>query len=309
MAQRKFRKLACLAKIETVEGTDAVPTGALNAIQLNDVTFTPKAGDQEQLNRLLPYLGNQGIILTGNYVQLEFGVEVAGAGAAGDVPGYGVLLRACAMSETISAGASVTYEPVSDGEESASLYYNQDGVLHVLLGARGTFTMEFTPKQVPRFRFSIMGLEGTVTDTALPVVDLTGYQTPLAVSKAHTSFSLHGAERIAERVSFNLGNTVSPRHLIGDERIQLEDRQTSGEAVVEAKTLATVNWFAIAEARTRAAAQLVHGTTAGNIVQIDAPKVEIGRPAQGQTQGVVNYTLPLILCPDAGNDEISITVK
>jgi len=309
MAIRRERKLALTAKIEVTEGTDSVPTAALNAIQANNATITPIAGDEENRELLLPYLGNQGVILTGNYVQMEFSVEVAGAGAAGTVPPYGVLLRACAMSETVNAGVDVQYGPVSDGEESVSIYYNADGVRHVALGARGNVSVEFAPKRIPRFRFTMMGLLGTITDQALPAVDLSGFQTPVEVSLANTTFSLHGAQRISESVSIDLGQQVEPRHLIGSERMQLTERSASGTAVIEADNLASVNWFQIATAHTSAAMQLVHGTAAGNIVQLDAPAVQIGRPSQGQTQSIINYSLPLMLKPSSGDDELLITVK
>lgn len=306
---RKHRKLACLAKIETVYATDSVPTGAANAIQLNDVTLTPLAGEDVSRDLLLPWLGHQGTELTGNYLQLEFSVEIAGAGAAGTVPGYGALLRACAFSETITALTSVVYEPVSDGEESVSIYFVHDGVRHVALGCRGNCQMDFAPRQIPRFRFTMMGLLGVVSDQALPSVDLASFQKPVPVSKAATSLSLHGASRIAESVSIDLGNEVEPRFLIGDERIQLTDRQSSGSAVVEAKTMAEKNWFDAAQAKTLDTLQVVHGTAAGHIVQVDAPKVQIGRPTQGQNQKIITYTLPLMLIPNTGDDELVITVK
>ncbi|MCV0424668.1 MAG: hypothetical protein K5905_04285 [Roseibium sp.] len=309
MATRKYRKLAILAKIEVTEGTDSVPTGAANAIQANDVSITPIAGNEENRDLILPYLGHQGVILTGNYVQLEFSVEVAGAGAAGDVPDYGVLLRACAMSETIDAGVDVVYEPVSDGEESASVYFNQDGVRHVALGTRGNMRVEFVPEKIPRFRFTMMGQLGTISDQALPTIDLSGFQTPLPVSDANTTFSLHGSERVTESFSLDLGQQIDPSFKIGAERMQLSDRQMTGTAVVEAEALSVVDWFAISQARTTGTCQLIQGTTAGNIVQLDAPGVEVGRPSQGQTRGVVNYSLPLIFKPSAGNDELTITVK
>lgn len=306
---RKHRKLACLAKVETVYGTDSVPTGAADAIQLNDVTLTPLAGEDVARDLLLPFLGHQGIELTGNYVQLEFGVEVAGAGAAGDVPGYGALLRACGLSETITPLTSVVYQPVSDGEEAVSIYFLQDGVRHVALGCRGTCQVSFAPLQIPRFRFQLMGLLGTVSDQALPGVDLASFQAPVPVSRAATTLALHGASRIAESLSIDLGNEVQPRFLIGDERMQLTDRQSTGSAVVEAKTMADKNWFDAATSKTTGSMQLVHGTAAGHIVQIDAPKVQIGRPTQAESQKIINYTLPLMFLPDAGDDELVLTVR
>ncbi|MEM6381649.1 MAG: phage tail tube protein [Pseudomonadota bacterium] len=306
---RKIRKLALLAKVETTYGTDSVPTGAANAIQANDVNLTPMAGGEESRDLLLPFLGQQGIILTGNYVQCEFSVEIAGAGAAGTVPSYGALLRGCGMSETVSAGTDVVYAPVSDGEEALSIYYNLDGVQHVMLGSRGNVVVNVQPSRIPRFRFTFMGLEGTVTDQALPTVDLTGFQTPLQASSTNTAHTLHGLAAVTESVSIDLGVQVEPRFLIGAECMEMTDRQATGTAVVQATSLATKDWFAVAKARTRDALQVVHGTVAGNIVQLDAPQVEIGRVAQGSNQGIANYTLPLMLVPETGNDELTITVR
>ncbi len=306
---RKQRRLACLAKIESTYGTDSVPAAAANAIRLNDVTLTPLAGGEEARELMLPYLGNQGVELTGNYIQLEFSVEIAGAGAAGTAPGYGVLLRSCGLAETITANTSVEYDPVSDGEEASSIYFNQDGVRHVSLGTRGTVTMDFTPQRIPRFRFTMMGLLGTISDQSLPAPVLTGFKKPIVVSKANTTFSLHGYTAAAESIAIDLGLSVEQRLLIGAESIEITDRQSTGTAVIPATPLATKNWFSIAQNATEGTLQVIHGTAAGNIVQIDAPAVQIGRPTQGQTQGITNYTLPLMLKPSSGDDEITITIK
>lgn len=48
---------------------------------------------------------------------------------------------------------------------------------------------------------------------------------------------------------------------------------------------------------------------AGSIFKFDAPAVQIGRPTYGETQKIVNNTLPLMFTPVAGNDEFTITVK
>ncbi|WP_027143145.1 phage tail tube protein [Mesorhizobium sp. WSM3626] len=306
---RFYRKLAVLAKIETVEGTDAVPTGAANAIQMNNVTITPLAGDQVSRDLLLPYLGQQGVILTGTYATLSGQVEIAGAGAAGDVPGYGVLLRMCGLAETITPDTDVQYDPISGAFEAGTLYFNHDGVRHILLGAKGNVSANLTPKQIPHFTFTLTGLLGTISDTALPSVDYTAFQVPVPVNKANTTLSLLGAAAVAESVAIDLGNQIEPRFLIGAESIQLVDRNPSGTCVVEARLLATTNWFAAAQARTRGALAAQHGTIAGNIVKFDAPAVEIGRPTEGQTQKIINYSLPLMLCTDAGDDELKITVK
>lgn len=309
MATRKYRKLAALVKIETTYGADVVPTGAANAMQMSDVAFTPMEGQEVSRDLLLPYLGHQGVELTGLYARLQGSMEIAGADDAGTAPAYGPLLRACGMAETVVTDTSVTYDPVSADEEAASIYFNADGVRHVLLGTRGTWTANLAPNQIPRFRFDLMGLLGTITDVALPTVDVTAFVRPLVVSKANTVMTLFGWTAIAESLALDHGNQVEARFLIGAESMEITDRRSTGTAVVEAKSLATKDWFAIAKARTRGALSLVHGVAAGNIVEFAAPQVEIGRPTQGQTQGILNYSLPLMLCHDTGDDELSIVVR
>ncbi len=309
MTSRRWRKLAILAKIEATYGSDAAPT-APNAIIATNVNFTPIEGDEVSRDLILPYLGNQGVVLAGVYGKIAFDVEVAGAGAAGDVPQYGVLLRACGMAETVTPATSVIYSIVEAGVEAASIYFESDGVRHVLLGARGNMSVSVTPKGIPRFTFTMTGLLGQITDiTAMSAVMTAGLVTPVTVSKANTQMTLHGWSAVAESLALDLGNTVTPRFLIGDELVMIANRSTTGTAVVEARSLATVNWFARALDRTRGGLTLSHGVATGNIVEFNAPAVEIGKVTQGNTDNISNYSLPLSLCPVTGLDELSITVR
>lgn len=305
---RLFRKLAILAKVETTYGVTSAPA-AIDAMIGTNVSFTPIEADEVSRDLYLTYLGNQGIILTGKHAKLEFEVEIAGAGAAGTAPKYGPLLRLCGFAQTLTAGQTATYSIVESGVESGSIHFNMDGVQHVVLGARGTVSLSVAPKAIPKFRFSITGLMGTITDAALPAVSVTGWTTPVECSSANTTMSLHGWTSVAESLSIDLGNVVTPRFLIGSESVIISDRKVTGTAVVEATNLATMNWFQRALNRTRGALSLVHGSTAGNIVEITAPAIEIGKPSQGQTDGILNYSLPLNFCPVTGRDELSIIVK
>lgn len=309
MSRRFWRKLAILHKIETVYGTDIVPTAA-DAILATNVNFMPLEGDEVSRDLMLPYLGAQGIVLAGTYARLEFDVEVAGSGVAGTPPAYGSLLRIAGLAETIDAGVDVTYSPIDDDREAGSLYFVSDKVRHVLLGCRANVSVTLTPKQIPKFRFTVTGLLGTISDQgAMPAVSQAGWMVPVVVSKAQTVMSLHGWDAVAESLSLDLGNTIVPRFLIGDEAIEITDRQSSGTAVVEARPLADVDWFAKALSRTRGALSLTHGTVAGNIVEFAAPAVEIGKPTQGNTDGISNYSLPLTLATTVGLDEISIAIR
>lgn len=308
MPMRRWPKLAILHKLETTYGTDSAPLAA-NSIIGTNVSFTPIEGEEVSRDLLLPYMGNQGFVLAAQVGRIELDVEMAGAGAAGTVPKFGSLLRACGMAETITAGTKVDYTIVEAGVESSTLYFNSDGVQHVFLGSQADVQMTLNARGIPRFRFTVLGILGTITDAALPTFSMTGWITPLIVSKANTVMTLHGWTAIAESLQLSLGNVLTPRFLIGDERVAITDRSSAGTAVVQATSIAEIDWFAKARSRARGALSIVHGTVAGNIVEITALAVEIGRPSQGQTDNVVNYTLPLALCPVSARDEIKITVR
>lgn len=309
MAPRRFKKMAVLHKIETVEGTDATPAAA-DAIIGKNVTFTPMEGQEISRDLILPYLGNQGIILAGLYGRLEMDVEIAGAGAAGSVPKFGSLLRVCGMAETIAGGSSVTYSIVDDGQETGSLYFVMDKTRHVLLGGRANVALNFAALGIPTFRFTYTGLLGQISDIgAMPPVVKTGWIDPLPVTKANSTMTLHGWTSVAESLSIDLGNTVTPRFLIGDERMLITDRQSTGTAVVEARPIAEIDWFTLAKSRTRDLLTFQHGKVDGNIVEVNAPAIEIGRPTIGQSNNIANYSLPLALCTATGLDEFEIVIR
>lgn len=305
---RFFRNRAILAKMETVYGTDAAPTGAANAMQMTNVTFTPLAGEEVSRDLVVPNMGHQGVFLVGSYATLSGEVEIAGAGTAGDVPAWGPLHRMCGMAEVIDPGVDVRYSPVSGGFESGSIYFNMDGVNHVLLGVRGTFTVNLTPKQIPRFAYTFTGLLGTVSDTALPTANLASFVKPVPVSKANTTFSLHGYSGACEGVTMDLANQIEPRFLIGDEKIQQVDRMMTGQAIMEATSLSSVNWFAKAQAHEVGPLAAQHGKTAGNKVGFTADGVQVGRITYGESQKIINNTLPLMFTT-AGSDEFTTIVS
>ncbi len=300
-------KLAILAKLETVYGTDPVPTGAANAMVLSDVRITPYEGREDPRNIVAPYLGNMGAKFSGSFARLEASFELAGAGAAGTAPAWGPLLRGCGFAETIAAGVDVDYSPVSGGYESVSIYYNEDGVRHVLLGARGNVVLSLEATRIPRGRINMVGLLGPIADAALPAVTYTGFEEPLPVGKANTTFTLDAVAAYMHSLEIDGGATVSPRFLVGYEGIDLTNRSATGTVVIDKPAIATKDWFAALGSRVALA--LAHGTTAGNIVEIAAPKVQIGRPTSGSAEGVSTLSIPLGFTPDAGNDELVITVK
>lgn len=304
------RKRTILAKLETTYGTDATPTGAANAILVRNLSITPLNAELASRDLVRPYLGASEQLIASSYVQCEFEVEMAGSGTAGTAPAYGPLLKACGMTETDGA-SDVVYTPKSASFESVTIYYNIDGVLHKVTGARGNVEMQIAAGQIPVFRFSFTGLFNAPTDTAAPAVTYTAFQSPLAANSDNTTgFSLFSYSGALQSMSLNLNNAIQYRNLIGTEDVLLTDRQVSGEVVFEAPTITAKDFFSIALGSSLGELDITHGTVAGNKVQIQSTRVDISNPTYQDLNGIHMLQVPVTLVPStAGNDEFSITVK
>jgi hypothetical protein len=305
------RRQALLAKLETTYATDPVPTGAADAIIVRNVQPTPIEVTREARELLRPYLGNSSDVIGARFSRLRFDVEVAGSGTAGTAPKYGPLLRACGMAQVLNAGVSVVYTPISTAPESVTLYLHLDGVLHKFIGARGSVSLRAQYRSAPLFSFDFTGFFVPVTDASLPTATYSLQGTPLAFNKENTpTFALHGvSSAVIRSFSFDLANQVVYRNIINSEVVRIVDRKPTASFEIGAELMAIKNWFNVVANAEQGSMNLVHGTTAGNIVQIGAPAVQLNGITQGDMEGDVMYTASAVLQPSSGNDEISITVR
>ncbi len=309
MALRK-RRGALLAKIEVTYGTDPTPTGAANAILFSDFDLSPMEMKTVDRDNIRPFLGSNEQLPTGLFSKIDFTIEAAGSGALGTAPAWGPLLRACGFAETVTASTKVEYSPVSESFESVTVYFNLDGVLHKLTGARGTVTFDFTRDGRPAMKFSLTGLFNTVTDAAAPTVTLTAWQKPLAVNRTNTpTLTLHGYAGRVHSLTADMANEVIFRELIGAAmgEVLITDRKPVGNILMEAVTVATKDWWTSIKNITTGALQLIHGTVAGNKFQIDAPNVQLLNPKYQDQDGIAMLGCSMVYGPSAGNDEIKIT--
>lgn len=306
-----LRKRTIIAKIEAVEGTDPVPTGAANAVLVRALKITPMQTDQASRELIRAYLGNYENIPAAIHMMVECEVEVAGGGAPlATPPKFGPLLRACGLTETINAGVSVVYAPRSAGFESVTIYANVDGVVHKGNMCRGSVSLGFNVLQLPVFRFRFVGLFVPVADAALPTCDYTGFQKPLAFNNDNASgFTLHGFAGALQSLELDLANVVNFQSLVGAERVNITDRKPTGRISMEAVLVATKDYWTNIQNATTGALALLHGTVLGNKVAIAAPNVQLLNPSYEDMDGVAMLNSDLILVPGGtGNDELTITL-
>lgn len=277
---------------------------------VRDLNITPQQSDVVNRDLIRPYLGASEQLLANTRVECTFSVELAGSGTAGTAPQYGKALQACGLSETVSAGVSVTYAPVSAAFSSVTIHYNIDGVRHKVTGARGTFTLNANVGEIPTIDFTFTGIYNAPDDSALPSVTYANQATPLIFKNGNTSnFSLLSYSGCLQSASMDIGNSVVYRELIGcDKEVIITDRSTSGSVSIEMITIATKDYFSAALTDgTLGNLTFRHGSTAGNQVTFSSSTIDIGDVSYGDQDGIAMLNIPYTAIPStSGNDEFSL---
>lgn len=160
-------------------------------------------------------------------------------------------------------------------------------------------------------QFTFTGYTAIVTDTANPAgSDYSGFIAPLAVNKVNTpTFTLHGASVKAKELSIDMANVINYRNYIGAEDVAFTDRKPAGSCLIEYDAMSVKNWWTISNLGTLGALAFTHGTTAGNIIELAAPKVQVSTQGLQDDTGIAMIPLNLSFQPNSGNDELILTVK
>lgn len=309
-ASKSPRKFLILAKIEVTQFTDPVPAQGTNAILVKNLKVTPLKVNSEDRAIMRPYYGNSEQIPVLEECTIDFDVEIAGAGAAGTVPGYDVLLRACGLAAVNTPGVSTVYSPISTAQESITVYCYRDGLLYKFLGCRGTVKATFAAGKIPEYNFSFLGDYTPVTDVAMPSAPVyTLFQTPKASIPTWTgTTTLGGFAAQLAAVQLDLANVLTHAQWMNAESLDVMDRKPKGSITMQAVPIATQDPFTLIRNATLSAFTITHGTVAGNKVTIAAPKVQLIDLAETEFQNSLAYTSNLALMPNTGNDEITISV-
>lgn len=317
---RLTRKTAILAKIETTYGTDPTPTGAANAILISNQSINPLNAQNVDRAIVREYLGGAEQLVGMAFKEVSFDIELAGSGTAGTAPAWGPLLRAAGFAEAVSAGNRVDYTPVSTSFESVTIYYYDDGVLHKLLGARGSFTLGMGLGNIPKASFKFIGLDGGDTAAANPTQTLTGWKAPLVITNPNTADLLLGCTYStgslsagtaypSKGIEIDSGIAVAHKPLLGGETIELTDRNITGKVSLDLTAAQEVTFMSTVKANTTQSIGLEHGTAAGYKVVVYAPAVQLINPKKEDSNGTRLIGFDLRLVPSAGNDELRIVTK
>lgn len=318
---RMTQMSAVLAKLETAYATDSVPAGGANAIVCSEPSFE-LLFDSKERNVSRPHFGAQQAMHNSRFARLSFDVENAPSGVAGTPPAFGPLLRASAKSETITATTRVEYAPITLAQESVTIYYYLDGVLHKLLGAMGSVEKSGGEGEIPLLKFQFTGIDGGIVEGALPNQTLTAWKTPQLISGAVLKFggtysagALTGGTAFPSRgLSLNLGNDVKTRRMLSGgsgysstgQAVNVMGRKASGSVQLELTAAQEVALIADINSGVLTSMSFEYGSVAGSKTLVFCPSVQRLAPKRVDYEGVAQLGLDLALLPVNGNDELRL---
>lgn len=306
MAKLIFRKKVVLAKTETTYGTDPTPTASANAILFQSASIEPIVGEGLSRDLDKSTFGADAMDMVGQHVKLTLRVEAAGSGTAGTAPAYGPLLKACGYSETVVSSTSVTYAPIDDGIDSLTQIFQHDKKFHKLTGSRGSVKFVAKKRGYPYFEFVFMGLYNTVTAGTISTPTLTAFRKPVPFRASTVSCTLLGETIGLHEIDIDFGQKVNFYEHSEEESIVIEDREGAGNVMFELPEIGDYNFYTAAAASTLGALTYVHGTTAGNIITINAPNVQIADPRDEDVQGITALRARLPLTTDGSTYDARI---
>lgn len=300
-----IRKEAVFIKLETTYNTDAVPAAA-DAVLVEEPSWAFEGARRNERNAVKATLPPLKSVFAGTLIAVSGTVEVKGSGTAGDAPEIDAILQACGFARTDVAATSVTYNPASDGHESATVYYQEDGDYFKVTGCRGSaFSIQGETGGICKISFTLVGhLAGRVAGTvATPSFDST--VPPVLIATAFTSGA---ANPTISAFSLDAGLTLAmPPDMAADDgygEMQITGRNFTGSFDPEAVTAAQQDFIGDYLANTDKAITLgPAGSTAGNQFQINLPVTQYSELSPGDRDSLRTYEISFEAREDAGDDE------
>lgn len=303
-----FDNKVILLKAESTEGTDSSPAEASNALRVLNYQPIFMDADQKVRNIEKEYFGADPVTMANFKRGARFDMEIHGGGAAGTAPQWMEALRFAGMGTPTNVPSTSDTQVPTSSPVSATHYAWLGDLQLISIGCRATFGYTIEDDEIPIFNYQLLGRPPTTlaADSTPSAPTIAGVADPVIASSENTTFTLDSYEVPLRRMSMNMNADLQFRSLIGpDDRVIYRDRAMSGQIVVELPTLATKNYFSLIRPGTTMASSCVHGTTAGNIVTINHPALQItGNVELSEEQGKVMATIPVTALPDSGNDEV-----
>jgi hypothetical protein len=307
-----------LLKKEATYGTDATPAADDNAVPTRNFDAEPVIVDQLDRKLDVPSRGRTKSANTKRRTGFSYELDLAGSGTAGDAAPFMEHLEMCGMAAptlTADTDAVQAFAAASATLSSATCYHWMGEERVRALGCRGTFSMDWTAGAYPFARINAQGIlpakpTAPVDTTAIGATpDYDRWIDPLEICTENTDFTLGGYAALLRSFTFDVNAAVALRYLVGSTSIHRGNHALTGRLIIEAPALASKNYFTQLDAGSEAALQIVHGTVAGNILQLDMGQLQILRIARTIEDDTLMLDMQVAANIDAGEDDLVITAK
>lgn len=312
------KKKIILVKIETTEGTDAVPTAddvieCRNSKMERDASFVKSDTHRASIS-------DAGGFVSEIKGKCSFEVDMKASGTVATRSQLGKMLMACGFKETaLAESAGLQYDPVSSQSDMKTVtiyeYYLGDGtgnaILKKLVGAKGSFTLQMEAGKPAKAQFNFEGRYVEPADVANPSIDASDFESTLPPIVENSTFKYDNTGYVCRGVTINGNNDLYPipdvNSATGVLKTVVTGRNIAGTMGLDMINVATKNFFAIWKANTKAAISMKVGATAGNIIEISMPAVQLEKVEDADDNGFAYQEIPFIATGE--DDELSFVFK
>lgn len=306
MALFSWRRKALLGKLETVYGTDPVPTAMLNGILAMNLEITLSG---EKLEREIDraFFTANPFVLVGKKAEIKFDFEPMGADPGGVVAPCNAVMEMCAHAVTLDAVGPplrATYNPISDAIKSGTLYVYIGTNLMKISGCRGTIDWTVEIKKFIKGSCTLTGFFDVPENAALAMPDLSNWQQPAAIETETWLVSVDGTPINTNSITLSM-NQDTPMIEGSEEReVVVTDRQANGVLKVYDPTVAVFDFFDLAQSHARVPiiCEVDGGTS--KLSRFTVALAQFEMPKFVEIEGVRGLEIPYnAIASDAGSDE------
>jgi len=285
--------------------TAGVPADTDNITTSADVLILPTVKTTEYKNIGNGATGNNQTQTIPDLTTTDFTVEVIArtGGALGVAPSYGELLKACGLSEVVTASTDVTYTPAKSFVQGTAKGY-LDGSYRDVTGITGDITLGGKVGELAKFSFAMKGFT-TLSETAgaNPTVTV-DTNTNLKVENA-TIITVGGDSIPLTSFEFKTGNQINETNAVGKNEFYISDiKPTINVKAVKTKGVAT-HWADL-KSNTEKIVVVTLGSTAGDKITLTATYCNPTTVSESDDSGKIVYDETFECQSSAGYDNFSI---
>lgn len=207
---------------------------------------------------------------------------------------------------------SVAYRPDSSANKSYTVGVYQDGLRHIIKGARGNVRFSGAVGEPVQMQVEYVGAIESTSDASL----LSGVVYPTSVPPQLLGVGLQfgGYAPVFENISIDTGNSLNPRRNANDASgvisTLITSRAVTGSMDPESTLIGSnEDWFAKLQASTQTAMSMQIGTASGNRFGIGGPNAQYANISGGSRNELLTHNLDLRLNELAGDDDLIISCE